>query len=99
MDTKLSLSCQSLPDGTVDLHGLYVAEALAYAKQEFQSVVSRSDKAVRFIVGTFPLGILIGVRQFEMVLYGGFPMNLGKGLHAKDGKVKIRPALEKLCKE
>jgi hypothetical protein len=24
---------------------------------------------------------------------------LGKGLHAKDGKAKIRPALEKLCQE
>jgi hypothetical protein len=23
----------------------------------------------------------------------------GKGLHAKDGKAKIRPALEKLCEE
>jgi len=25
--------------------------------------------------------------------------NSGKGLHAKDGKAKIRPALEKLCEE
>ncbi len=30
---------------------------------------------------------------------GGFSSSLGKGLHAKDGKAKIRPALEKLCQE
>jgi DNA-nicking Smr family endonuclease len=57
----------------IDLHGLYVDEALQYAKEAFQSAILRNDKVVRFIVG--------------------------KGLHAKDGKVKIRPALEKLCKE
>ncbi|KAH9993999.1 hypothetical protein BJV77DRAFT_961647 [Russula vinacea] len=60
-------------DGMVDLHGLYVNEALEYAKQALQSAILRNDKVVRFIVG--------------------------KGLHAKDGKVKIRPALEKYCKE
>ncbi|KAN0118570.1 hypothetical protein V8E52_004993 [Russula decolorans] len=64
---------KGLSNGTVDLHGLYVNEALKYAKLEFQSVVLRSNKVARFIVG--------------------------KGLHAKDGKAKIRPALEKLCKE
>ncbi|KAI0276596.1 hypothetical protein BGY98DRAFT_985173 [Russula aff. rugulosa BPL654] len=64
---------KNLPNGTIDLHGLYVNEALKYAKLEFQSAVLRSDKVVRFIVG--------------------------KGLHTKDGKAKIRPAVEKLCKE
>jgi hypothetical protein len=35
----------------VDLHGLYVDEALEYAKKEFQSPLLRKNKAVRFIVG------------------------------------------------
>jgi len=61
------------PEGTVDLHGLYVEEAVEYAKQELQSASRRSNRVVHFIVG--------------------------KGLHAKDGKVKIRPALELLCRE
>ncbi|KAN0124470.1 hypothetical protein V8E52_002119 [Russula decolorans] len=74
---------KGLSDGTVDLHGLYVNEALKYAKREFQSVVLRGDKVARFIV----------------VVYDGSPMNLGKGLHAKNGMAKIRPALEKLCKK
>ncbi|KAF8502090.1 hypothetical protein F5888DRAFT_1669163 [Russula emetica] len=64
---------KGLPNGTVDLHGLFVNEALEHAKQEFQSVVFRSNKVVRFIVG--------------------------KGKHTKDGQLKIRPAVEKLCKE
>ena len=42
---------------------------------------------------------LVGVRRFGIVFYGGSPINLGKGLHTKDGKAKIRPAVEKLCKE
>ncbi|KAI0256080.1 hypothetical protein BJV78DRAFT_1117977 [Lactifluus subvellereus] len=57
--------------GTIDLHGLYVEEAIQYAKQELQSASLRDDEVVRFIVG--------------------------KGLHAQDGRAKIRPALEKLC--
>ena len=33
-----------------------------------------------------------------MVFDGGFSFELlGKGLHAKDGKAKIRPALVDLC--
>jgi hypothetical protein len=55
MRTKPSLWCQGLPNGTIDLHGLYVNEALKYAKLEFQSAVLRSDKVVRFIVGKFSL--------------------------------------------
>jgi hypothetical protein len=36
----------------VDLHSLYVEEALEYAKEAFQSATPRDDKVVRFIVGT-----------------------------------------------
>jgi len=35
----------------VDLHGLYVDEALEYAKKEFRSALLRNNKVVRFIVG------------------------------------------------
>ncbi|KAN0114091.1 hypothetical protein V8E52_007067 [Russula decolorans] len=61
------------PDGMIDLHGLYVGEALEYAELAFELAALEDDKVARFIVG--------------------------KGLHAKDGKAKIRPALEKLCQE
>jgi len=60
-------------DGMIDLHGLYVGEALEYAELAFELAALEDDKVVRFIVG--------------------------KGIHTKDGKAKIRPALEKLCQE
>ena len=78
----------------VDLHGLRVNEAIKYANQEFQSVESRSYKVIRFIVGTFPLKHWL----LYAVFYGRSPTNLGKGIHSKGG-VKIRPAMEKLCKK
>ena len=46
------LSCQAQKEGTVDLHGLYVPEALEYAKKELQSATYRNDDKVCFIVGT-----------------------------------------------
>ncbi|KAI9458562.1 hypothetical protein F5148DRAFT_1220426 [Russula earlei] len=61
------------PEGTVDLHGLYVEEAVGYATHELKAATRRSNRVVYFIVG--------------------------KGLHAKDGKAKIRPALEQLCQK
>ncbi|KAI0277641.1 hypothetical protein BGY98DRAFT_917951 [Russula aff. rugulosa BPL654] len=38
-------------EGTVDLHDLYVAEAVEYAKEELQSAIYRDDNTVTFIVG------------------------------------------------
>jgi hypothetical protein len=56
------LSChgQALTKGTVDLHDLYVAEAMGYAKKELQSALYRDDDEICFIVGTsfsHPCGI------------------------------------------
>jgi len=44
-------SCQAQKEGTVDLHGLYVPEALEYAKKELQSATYRNDDKLCFIVG------------------------------------------------
>ncbi|KAH8990467.1 hypothetical protein EDB92DRAFT_1798923, partial [Lactarius akahatsu] len=38
-------------EGKVDLHGLYVAEAVQFAKDHVETARSRGDEAVRFIVG------------------------------------------------
>jgi hypothetical protein len=53
----------------VDLHGLYVNEALEYAKQALQSAILRNDKVVRFIVGTPSLQV--GSRWSEASPDGG----------------------------
>jgi len=38
-------------EGMIDLHGLYVAEAIRVAKEQVQAARSRGDEVVRFIVG------------------------------------------------
>ena len=43
---------QGRPDGMIDLHGLYVGEALEYAELAFELAALEDDKVVRFIVGT-----------------------------------------------
>jgi len=37
--------------GKIDLHNLFVAEAVGFAKEELRSARSRGDAVVRFIVG------------------------------------------------
>src|SRR5712691_7744203 len=89
---------QGLTEGTVDLHGLSVPEALEYAKQELQSTTLRDDRVVRFIVGT-PFIHSLWFMSISMVCCWLFLPGSGKGLHSEAGKVKIRPALEQLCDE
>ena len=46
-------SCfQDCAKGTIDLHGLFVSEALEYAEQGFELATLRADRVIRFIVGT-----------------------------------------------
>jgi len=42
---------KALAKGTVDLHGLYVLEALEYAKKELESAMYRDDDEICFITG------------------------------------------------
>ena len=44
--------CQTLQEGMVDLHGLYVPEAIEYAKKEIESATCRRDDEIYFTVGT-----------------------------------------------
>ena len=46
------LLCQVQKEGTVDLRGLFVLEALEYPKKELQSATYRDDGKVCFVVGT-----------------------------------------------
>lgn len=39
--------------GEVDLHGLYVKEALYYAARAIECAMGRGDNEVRFIVGKY----------------------------------------------
>ncbi|EMD35284.1 hypothetical protein CERSUDRAFT_85301 [Gelatoporia subvermispora B] len=59
--------------GEVDLHGLYVKEAITYTDRVIQDARERGDSKVHLIVG--------------------------KGLHSKDGKAKLKPAIEELVEK
>ena len=78
----------------IDLHGLYVGEALGYAERQLAEL--EDDEVVRFIVGmSFEF---LQLRGTETGFEWPSP-NLGKGLHTFDGKAKIGPALEEHCEE
>lgn len=42
---------QNMTGGEVDLHGLYVKEAIHYAARGIECGLERGDREVRFIVG------------------------------------------------
>lgn len=44
---------QDSQPGEVDLHGLYVKEAIRYTDRSIQEAQARGDSKIRFITGTF----------------------------------------------
>lgn len=48
---RFLLWCQGRSDGMIDLHGLYVREALEYAELAFELAALEDGNVVRFIVG------------------------------------------------
>src|SRR5260221_1179854 len=46
---------QDSKPGEVDLHGLYVKEAIVYADQSIAEARARGDKEIRLIVGSYSL--------------------------------------------
>lgn len=63
----------NLPDDTIDLHGLFVKEAI----QKVEAAVSRARKEKRT----------------------GLTVIVGAGNHSVDGVQRIRPAVEKWCRD
>lgn len=47
--------------GEVDLHGLYVKEAISYTDQNISEALARGDKEVRLIVGLHRIKVLFEV--------------------------------------
>jgi len=57
----LATHVQDCKLGEVDLHGLYVKEAIAYTDQNIAEARERGDKEIRLIVGSY--SPLIGERN------------------------------------
>jgi len=71
----------------VDLHGLYVKEAIARTEQAVEAAQQRGDSNIHLIVGRFALFYVL------LIWTGGV---VGKGLHSQDHVAKLKPAIEDL---
>ena len=81
--------------GEIDLHGLYVKEAITYTDRSIQEARSRGDSEIHFIVGMASL--VTGHKPLDVdTLYLSL---LGKGLHSKGGVAKLKPAIEELMEK
>ena len=52
---------QDSKPGEVDLHGLYVKEAIAFTDRAIQDARQRGDSQIHLIVGTSPLSIVVAL--------------------------------------
>lgn len=74
----------------VDLHGLYVKEAIACTDRAIQEAKRRGDSEVHLIVGALSASAFPLLRAFSCLA--------GKGLHSRNG-AKIKPAIEDLMRK
>jgi len=80
--------------GELDLHGLYVKEAIYFTDLGIQEARRRGDAKVHLIVGMKPLSIFLAIASRIMGLTAP-----GKGLHSPHGAAKLKPAIEDLMKK
>lgn len=76
----------------VDLHGLYVKEAIFYTDRSIQEARNRGDSEIHLIVGTFDIFCLF-VHVAQLLV------SVGKGLHSRGGVAKLKPAIEELIQK
>lgn len=80
--------------GEIDLHGLYVKEAIMYTDRAIQEAKQRGDSEIQLIVGACPRPApLMRIRvNFSLI-------EPGKGLHSRGGVAKLKPAIEELIQK
>ena len=71
----------------VDLHGLYVKEAVERTEQAIQAAQQRGDPSIHLIVGEYSASYLLRISAHIFV---------GKGLHSQGQVAKIKSAIEDL---
>lgn len=75
--------------GEVDLHGLFVKEAIAYTDQSIAEARARGDREIHLIVGSYSPFI----KEGDTNLFASW---LGKGIHSPNHAAKLKPAIEEL---
>lgn len=76
--------------GEIDLHGLYVKEAIAHTDDAIEQAKRKGDSEIHLIVGTLMLRVHKSFTEIRPV---------GKGLHSQGGVAKIKPAIESLMQK
>ena len=71
----------------IDLHGLYVKEAIAYSQRAVADARQRDDSEIRLIVG-----MCVASARFEPFISSSLA---GQGNHSEGGISRLRPAIEK----
>ncbi len=71
----------------IDLHGLYVKEAVERTEQAIQAAQQRGDPSIHLIVGEYSTSYLFRISVYTFA---------GKGLHSQGHVAKIKPAVEDL---
>lgn len=77
--------------GEVDLHGLYVKEAIGYSMKAITEARRRGDSEVRLIVG---MCISSASRLQAQVWCHGSSL-AGRGTHSDGGVSRLKPAIQK----
>ena len=85
---------QDSKPGEIDLHGLYVKEAIARTDRAIEEAKQRGDSTIHLIVGTLTDLLSLSTGTFDT-----HRLCLGKGLHSKGGVAKIKPAIEDLMQK
>jgi hypothetical protein len=80
--------------GEVDLHGLFVKEAIEFTDKMIVRARQRGDTEVHLIVGKY---LLFAVRYCPSTLISLATRQLG--LHSTSGHAKIKPAIEELMRK
>lgn len=83
---------QDSKPGEIDLHGLYVKEAIERTDYAIQDAKRRGDTEVHLIVGTLSFEVSISTVLYQFAA-------AGKGLHSSGGVAKIKPAIEELMQK
>lgn len=79
---------QDSKPGEIDLHGLYVKEAIEHTDRALQEAKQKGDSELHLIVGAC-------TSIFSSWKPRG-QLQAGKGLHSQGGAAKIKPAIEEL---
>jgi len=83
--------------GEVDLHGLYVKEAITHTDQIIAEARARGDNEIRLIVGSYKSFLYLKRERRRTDCLA--TVGAGKGIHSTNHAAKLKPAIEELMQK